>query len=71
MELEKEIKLVDLKLLGALEAAKGKKLQTLCLNDIDLAILALWNHSCPKSPQVSACYDLDEMSCPFRLLEGS
>ena len=43
-ELEKKIKLVDLKLVCALEAPEGKKLQTLCMHFIDLAILALRNH---------------------------
>ena len=51
-ELEKKIKLVDLKLVCALEAPEGKKLGTLYLYEIDLVILALWKHSCPKSPKM-------------------
>ena len=48
----KKIKLVDLKLGYTLEAPEGKKLGTLCLCVIDLAILALWKLSCPKSPKM-------------------
>ena len=50
-ELEKKIKLVDLKLVCALKAPEGKKLGALYLYEIDLVILALWKHSCPKSPK--------------------
>ena len=51
-ELEKKIKLVDLKFGCALEALEGKKLGNLYLYEIDLVILALWYHSCPKSPKM-------------------
>ena len=40
-ELEKEEKLVDFKFLCALEAPEGKKLQPLCVYDVDLALVAL------------------------------
>ena len=69
-ELDKKIKLVDLKLVCALEAPEGKKLQTLCLYIIDLAILAFWNHFLSQKFQDDVCYVLDEIICPSRLLEG-
>ena len=40
-KLENEDKLVDLRFLYILEAPGGKKLQPLCLYDVDLAMLAL------------------------------
>lgn len=69
-EVGEEDCLVDLKLDCVLEAPEGKKLQTLCLYIIDLAILAFWNHFLSQKFQDDVCCSLDEMICPSKLLMG-
>ena len=69
-EVGEEDWLVDLKLVCVFEAPEGKKIGTLCLYIIDLAILAFWNHFLSQKFQDDVCCSLDEMICPSRLLMG-